>query len=213
MPEVPVSSRESFVSVSSSRILSWLSAARAGDEGARNELLGACRSFLAVIARANLDRRLQARVDASDVVQQSLIDVHRGLDEFRGDTAEEWLAWLGRIATRNAIDAARRHRQAAKRDQAREYRAEDAPSPVPFAYVARDPSPSQAVAGLERELLVAAALDQLPEDYRDVVLLRNVERLPFEEVASRMARSTGACQMLWLRALDRLRHLLGEMRA
>jgi RNA polymerase sigma-70 factor, ECF subfamily len=201
------------MTVPSSRILTWLHAARAGDEAARNELLGACRSFLAVVARTNLDRRLQARVDASDVVQQSLLDVHRGLNDFRGETPAEWLAWVGRIATRNAIDAAREHRQAAKRDPARERPVGDSPSHDPFAPVATGPSPSQAVAGLERELRVAAALEQLPEDYRDVVLLRNVERLPFDEVATRMARSPGACQMLWLRAIERLRHLLGEMTA
>jgi RNA polymerase sigma-70 factor (ECF subfamily) len=193
-----------------SRIADWLRAARAGDAAARNELLGACRGFLAVVARAQLDRRLQARVDASDVVQQSLLDAHNGLDDFRGETPAEWMAWLGRIASRNAVDAARQYRDAAKRDPARERALAVGSGEDALAPAARDPSPSQAVAGLERELRVAAALEQRPEDYREVVLLRNIERLPFDEVAVRMSRSRGACQMLWLRAMERLRALLLE---
>ncbi|OYW20140.1 MAG: hypothetical protein B7Z55_07720, partial [Planctomycetales bacterium 12-60-4] len=64
--------------------------------------------------------------------------------------------------------------------------------------------------GLEREFQLAEALDQLPEDYREIVILRSLQRLPFDEVATRMDRSRGACQMLWMRAVERLRESLGD---
>jgi RNA polymerase sigma-70 factor (ECF subfamily) len=72
-----------------------------------------------------------------------------------------------------------------------------------------EPSPSQHVLRWEQEVLVAAALEQLPDDHRDVLLLRNLERLPFEEVAKRMGRSAGACRMLWMRAIAGLKEQLG----
>ena len=62
----------------------------------------------------------------------------------------------------------------------------------------------------EDEVRHAAALEHLPEDHRDIILLRNLERLPFEEVAKRMGRSAGACRMLWMRAIAGLREHLGE---
>jgi RNA polymerase sigma-70 factor (ECF subfamily) len=60
----------------------------------------------------------------------------------------------------------------------------------------------------EDEILLADALAELPADYRDVIVIRHIEGLPFEEVAQRMGRSAGAVRMLWLRALKRLREVL-----
>lgn len=189
----------------------WLAAARAGDAAARDRLFGACRSFVATAARCHLQRGLQAKVDASDVVQQSLLEAHRGFDRFAGETPAEWLAWLKKIVAHNALDAAKQYRGTAKRDAARE---------LPLALHADashgwheqpvDPasSPSGRVIRWEQELLLAAALDALAEDHREVLFLRNIERLPFEEVARRMDRSSGACRMLWMRAIASLRDIL-----
>jgi RNA polymerase sigma-70 factor (ECF subfamily) len=74
-----------------------------------------------------------------------------------------------------------------------------------------EPSPSQHVIRFEQDMLVTAALARLPEDHRDVLLLRNLERLPFEEVAKRMGRSAGACRMLWMRAIAGLREHLDTL--
>ncbi len=196
-----------------SRIVDWLRAARAGDAAARNELLGACRGFLAVVARAQLDRRLQARVDASDVVQQSLLDAHNGLDDFRGGTRLRRSGWRGWDASRPVTRSTRPAGIAKppKREPAREKAFEVGSGADALAPRARDPSLRKRWRGLERELRVAAALERLPEDYREVVLLRNIERLPFDEVAARMSRSRGACQMLWLRAMEHLRDALREL--
>lgn len=193
------------------RIAGWIRAARAGDASARQRLFEAGRSYLAVAAVYHLQRRLRAKVDASDIVQEALLDAHGGFDRFAGTTAGEWLSWLRRIAERNALDAAKRYRGTAKRDAGREVPLDgddagagriDPVSPVS--------TPSQRVLRGEREILLAEAIGGLPPDQREVILLRNIERLPFEEVAERMGRSAGACRMLWMRGLAGLRERLGE---
>lgn len=193
------------------RIAGWIRAARAGDDSARRRLFEAGRSYLAVAAAYHLQRRLRAKVDVSDVVQETLLDAHGGFDRFAGTTAGEWLAWLRRIAARNALDAAKRYRGTAKRDAGREVPLDgDADGAGRIDPVSPISSPSERLLRGERELLLAEAIDGLPPDQREVVLLRNVERLPFEDVAERMGRSAGACRMLWMRALAGLRERLGD---
>ena len=192
-----------------------LSRARQGDAAARDRLFAACRSYVGLIARATLERRLQSKVDASDLVQQTLLDAHRDFAQFQGQTEQEWLAWLRQILSHNAGDAIR-HYAAGKREAHREFSLQQ-PLPGHGATDSRpglDPispgdTPSQIVLNQERELAVAEAIAQLPDDYREVVYLRNVQRLPFDEVAVRMDRSRPAVQMLWMRALGRLREILG----
>ncbi|MDX1967206.1 MAG: sigma-70 family RNA polymerase sigma factor [Planctomycetaceae bacterium] len=191
----------------------WIAQARAGDADARDRLFGACRSFVAVAARVHMERRLQAKVDASDLVQQSLLEAHRGFDGFAGDTPQEWLGWLKQIVAHNAADVIKHYRGAEKRDVGKEL-----PLVSPDTGIDQwdltpadpSPSPSQIAIGLERELILADALEQLPEDYREILILRSLQRLSFDEVANRMGRSRGACQMLWMRAVERLREMLGN---
>ena len=76
------------------------------------------------------------------------------------------------------------------------------------ALAAPGSSPSEHASRQELELRLADALSRLPADYAEVILLRNVESLPHEEVARRMGRGTGAVRMLWVRALARLREEL-----
>ena len=192
-------------------IADWLERARQGDAGARDQLFAATRSFVATAARFHLQRRLQAKVDASDIVQQSLLEAHRGFEKFSGHSPGEWLAWLKRIVAHNALDAAKAYRGTAKRDAGREVPLagnEDASAGWHVTPVDQAASPSMQVARGEQDLIVAAALDALPEDHREVLLLRNMERLPFEEVGRRMGRSAGACRMLWMRAIANLRDTL-----
>jgi len=196
---------------SSGPIAEWLARARSGDAAARDRLFAACRSYVATVARCHLQRGLAARVDASDIVQQSLLEAHRGFDRFAGESPAQWLAWLRGIATHNALDAARGHRVAARRAAGREQSLDAGSAAAAFGPVADSrSSPSQRLLRWERELALAAAIDRLPEDHRRVIELRNIERLPFEEVARRMERSAGACRMLWMRALENLRGALGE---
>lgn len=195
----------------SGRLAVWLAAARGGDAEARDRLFAACRSYVATAARVHMHRGLRAKVDASDVVQQSLLEAHRGFDRFAGETPAEWLAWLKRIVAHNALDAAKQYRGTAKRDVGREVplAVHDAAS-AGWHVQPVDPasSPSRQVIRWEQELLLAAALETLADDHREVLHLRNIERLPFDEVGRRMGRSSGACRMLWMRAIAGLKEAL-----
>lgn len=197
----------------SSQLAAWLELARQGDVEARNHLFQACRSYMAVIARVQLNRRLQTKVDPSDIVQQSLLEAHRGFDDFQGDSPQDWLAWLKHVVQHNVLDADKFYRGAERRDLRREQHplshAVSATEPA-WCPVDPGPTPSQLVIQAERELRLAEAIERLPDDYRQVILLRNVERLPFDDVAERMGRSRGACQMLWARAVEQLRELLKD---
>ncbi len=197
-----------------SSLVSLLDRARSGDDAAREELFTKCRRYVDLVARAQVESWLRTKVDASDLVQQTLLEAHRGLSRFRGTTEAEWLAWLRRILRHNAADFVRHYAQAAKRKAAREVPLGEPRDSRPVWGVPElsDPgeSPSQKLLRHERELAVADAVAQLPDDYREVILLRNLERLPFSEVARRMGRSRPAVQMLWLRALRKLQGILKD---
>jgi RNA polymerase sigma-70 factor (ECF subfamily) len=176
--------------------------ARGGDEAARAELFARCRSYLGIIAQAQIETWLRAKVDASDLVQETLLEAHDGFSRFRGGTEAEWLAWLRRILEHNAADFIRRYRGTAKRQARRE-------APLDAAEPADDgESPSAAAVRREGELQLAGALMQLTPDHREVIVLRNLERLPFDQVAARMNRTRPAVQMLWLRAVHKLQDAL-----
>jgi RNA polymerase sigma-70 factor (ECF subfamily) len=175
-------------------------------------LFASCRNYLALLARAQVESWMQAKVDASDLVQQTLLEAYRDFGHFRGTTEAEWLAWLRRILAHNAANFIRYYRGTDKR-QARREVAIAPPADSAGGTGALEPadhgeSPSEQLLRKERELQVADALAQLSEDHRDVIVLRNLERLPFEEVAQRMGRSRPAVQMLWMRAIHKLQEVL-----
>jgi RNA polymerase sigma-70 factor (ECF subfamily) len=184
--------------------------ARAGDDAARDRLFTVCRNYVSVAARAEIASWLRAKVDASDLVQQTLLEAHRGLANFRGETEAEWLGWLRRILANNAADFVRQYHGVEKRRVGREV-----PLPEPagsargaFELADEGETPSQLVMRKELQLQVADALTRLPEDYQEVIILRNMRRLPFDEVAEQMERSRPATQMLWMRAIKRLQEVL-----
>lgn len=173
-----------------------LTAARGGDAAARGRLFERCRGYLALAARSRVESWLRAKVDASDLVQQTLLEAHRGFAGFAGGTEAEWLAWLRRILDRNATDFVRHYRTAGR--AAGREAILDAEPP------ANGESPSAAAVRHESELQLSEALGRLTPDHREVIELRNLQRLPFDEVAARMGRSRPAAQMLWMRAMQKL---------
>jgi len=189
--------------------------ARAGDGDARERLFETCRSYLGHIARAQVETWMRRKVDASDVVQQTMLEAHQDFAKFQGGTERELLAWLRKILSHNAADFVRRYRGTAKRQARREVPIRDpadslargAPEPA-----APGATPSQEFLQIDTELRVIAALDQLSPDYQEVITLRNLQRLPFNDVAERMGRSRPAVQMLWMRAIKKLQEVLGEER-
>jgi RNA polymerase sigma-70 factor (ECF subfamily) len=202
------------MSVSSESLLvRLLRRARAGDAAARDELFAKCRNYVGLVARAQVESWMQAKVDASDLVQQTLLEAHRGFARFEGNTEGEWLAWLKQILAHNAQDFVRRYRTD-KRHAGREVTLQAPPDGTSGSFF-RDPpdageSPSQMLVQQEREIELADAIAQLSPDHQEVIMLRNLQRLPFDEVARRMGRTRPAVQMLWMRALRKLEELMRE---
>jgi RNA polymerase sigma-70 factor (ECF subfamily) len=195
-----------------SRISELLLRARSGDRQALDRLFGACRHYLSVLAQTELGNRLRSKVDPSDLVQQTLLEAYKGFDGFHGASEAEWLAWLRGILGHNAADFARYYRDAGKRQIEREVRfaAEGADSSISGIMEPGDGGerPSEQLIREERELQLAEAISRLDEDQRTVIVLRNLQRLPFDEVAAQMGRSRPAAQMLWMRAVRKLQTLL-----
>jgi len=188
-----------------------LSRARDGDAVARDRLFAMCRNYVAIVARAHVESWLQAKVDASDLVQQTLLEAHRDFLRFQGGTEGEWLAWLRQILSHNAADFIRQYHRTAKRQAKREVVLgnPDHSSVMGLANISDGgETPSQQLVRKEQELQIADAVANLTPDHREVIILRNLQRLPFEEVAQRMGRSRPAAQMLWMRAIHKLQEAL-----
>lgn len=195
-------------SLGEEEVAAQLDRARQGDDGERERLFASSRSYLGILARAQVETWLRVKVDPSDLVQQTLLEAHRDFARFQGRTQGEWLAWLKRILCHNAADFVRHYNGTDKRQAKREVRFEPPPGRStafhPAEPAAAEETPSQQLIRRDNQLEVAAAVAELPPDYREVILLRNLQRLPFDEVARRMGRSRPAVQMLWMRAVKKL---------
>ena len=163
-----------------------------------------------------LDHALERRVDASDVVQDVLIEASRRLGDYLRNPAMPFHLWLRQIARDRMIDEHRRHRVAARRSLDRE-RSLAAPeyadrSGFDLADGLRDPALTPAAASLRRELewRFRIALDDMDEADREILLMRHFEGLTNSEVAKALDLSEPAAGMRHLRALRRLRERLGE---
>ena len=193
-------------------VSSLLLRARSGDRQALDRLFGLCRSYLLLVAEAQVHSWAGAKFSASDLVQQTLMDAYRGFAEFRGGTTGEWLGWLKQIASHNACDLARHYAGTQKRLVKKEVPLEADGPPV------RGPgdspnSPSSFAVLQEQQLLLADAVAQLSPDHREVIVLRNLQGLSFADIAERIGRSRPAVQMLWMRAIESLRDKLASYRS
>lgn len=188
--------------------------ARAGDTSTLGRLLESYRGYLRLLARIEIGRRLQGKVDASDVVQETFLDAHRYFASFRGQVEAQFVHWLREILAGTLANVVRRYFGT----QARDVRLEQAlaydldQSSFALVQILADPhsSPSQHAIQGEQAFLIAGALARLPEDYQTVIVLRHLEGLTFPQVAERMGRSLDSVEKLWLRGLTRLRQEFAE---
>jgi RNA polymerase sigma-70 factor (ECF subfamily) len=188
--------------------------ARSGDRSAVGKLLDMYRSYLTLMARLGVNRQLRGKLDPSDLVQETFLEAHRDFGQFAGKTEAELVVWLRQILARNLADQVRRYKGAQRRDVRLEQRfardLEESSREMDRSLAAPQSSPSQQAVRREQAVLLAEALEQLPGDYREVIILRHLEGLRFPEIARRMDRSLDSVEKLWARALARLRRLLGE---
>jgi RNA polymerase sigma-70 factor (ECF subfamily) len=183
-----------------------IDAARGGSRQALGELAEACRRYLLLIANLEVPAEFQAKVSPSDLVQETFLRAQQDFGHFRGRSRHELLGWLRRILLNSLADAYRRYDQSGNRQARRELPLEvsDTDSQKGFDVPAGWTSPSSQLAGQEEKAAVERALAQLPEQYREVILLCHRDGLSFDEAARRMDRSVGAVRKLWVRAIDHL---------
>ncbi len=186
--------------------------ARTGQEQALGQLLELYRNYLRLLARLEIGRRLQGKVDDSDLVQDTFLQAHRHFTQFRGTTEAELVSWLRQILADVVGKLVRRFYGTQRRDVRleRELIAEidQSSRALGEGLAARQSSPSQQAARREQSVLLADALERLPESYREVIVLVHLEGLSFPDVARRMDRSVDSVKNLWARAVARLKRAL-----
>jgi RNA polymerase sigma-70 factor (ECF subfamily) len=169
------------------------------------------RAYLLLLARLQLGPELRGKLDASDVVQEALLNAHRQRDQFQGTTEAERAAWLRRILAGTLADALRRM-YADKRDAAREQSLQaalDQSSRRLDAILAADaPSPSEHAQRNEQAIRLAAALVQLPDPQREAVELRHCQAWSIDAISRHMDRTPAAVAGLLKRGLRQLREIL-----
>jgi RNA polymerase sigma-70 factor (ECF subfamily) len=185
-----------------------LQAARRGDESAFGRLLEAYRDYLRLLARLEVGHRLQAKIDASDLVQETFLQASRAFDEFRGQTERELLVWLRKILASRLSKTFRHYYGTQRRDLQIERELGRSSQALQAMLEMSQTSPSEGAIRSERAFALASAVERLPDDYRDVIALRHIQGLPFDQVSREMNRSLGSVEKLWARALGRLRREL-----
>ncbi len=193
-----------------------LASARAGDPDAVGRLLQRHRQSIRRMIDLRMDRKIQRRLDASDIVQDVLIEANRRLADYLQNPVMPFHLWLRQMAKDRIIDAHRRHRRAARRSVDRE-QALAAPgrldqSTFDLAAELSDGELTPAAAATWRELQrrFQAAVETLDDGDREVVLMRHFEGLTNTETAQALGLSPPAAGMRYLRAMRRLRSLLDE---
>jgi RNA polymerase sigma-70 factor (ECF subfamily) len=186
--------------------------ARHGDAEPIGHLLELYRNYLTVLATTQFDRRLRRRLSPSDIVQEAMLAAHRDFASFKGDSRRQFLAWLRQILINCLHRAIETHLKTKMRDVRCEISIEALEaaldrSTADLATLFADPaaSPGAPLRAQERAVAVANQLARLPARYRDVIIMRNLQGLSFDEIADRLDRNCGAVRMLWLRAMEKLK--------
>lgn len=189
--------------------------ARRGDEDATGRLLRMYGEYLKLLARVQIGRRLQGKVDASDLVQETFLDAHRQMPNFKGATEAELLAWLRRIMAGQVAMTVRRYIGAKGRDVNLErgiaQEVEQSSVALDGGLVGSETSPSQHASRREQAVILADALSRLSADHREAIVLRHLEGLSLADTAQRMGRSADSVQKLYVRGLMNLRRFLGTL--
>ena len=187
--------------------------AKGGEAAAVERLLTAHREPLRRMIGLRLDPALAARVDASDIVQDVLLEAHRRLAEYLRNPAMPFHLWLRHIARDHIIDAHRHERLAQRRSVDREQPLHAArPNESSFEWAAQlfdqEPTPASAAMYAELQRKLASAIANLEDDDREVILMRHREQLSNQQVAEALGLTEAAASMRYLRAVRRLRSVL-----
>ncbi len=187
-----------------------LKRARGGDQSAFEELFNRHRARLQRAITMRMDRRVAARVDASDVVQETYLEAYGRLPKYLEQQGMPFYLWLCWLAREKVLALHRRHLGADKRAVTHEAALLPVDSSAEFvsAIAGREPSPSQALAKVELAERLRLALGQLDDDERDLILWRHFEQLSARDMAQLLQISEAAASKRYIRAVERLRTIL-----
>lgn len=191
-----------------------LADARQGQPGAVDHLLGEFREPLRRVIGLRLDPAVARRVDASDIVQDVLIEANQRLAEYLKSPDMPFHLWLRHLAQDRIIDTHRRHRLAQRRSVDREQPiarpawADESSASLVAHLIDTERTPTSEAIAHELQRRLSDAIDQLSDDDREIVLMRHHEALSNQEVAKALGLTEAAASMRYLRALRRLRLVL-----
>ncbi|QDV81411.1 sigma-70 family RNA polymerase sigma factor [Planctomycetes bacterium TBK1r] len=169
--------------------------------------------YLRMLARTRMRRAYQAKIGASDMVQQAMMQAVQGFEGFRGSTEGELLAWLRQILAHHLCHLDRdlhRDKRDIRREQSMEQKLAASSMRLEGLLAGDAPTPSQNVAFGESVIQISQAIAQLPEAQADAVRLHYLEGMKLSEVAAELGKSTGAVAGLLHRGMKALRKQLGE---
>lgn len=171
------------------------------------------RGYLSALARLHINPALAAKLDASDLVQQTLLKAHQARGQFRGGSSGEMAAWLRQILARTLADGVRdlrRDKRDAGRERSLQAALDESSCRLEQWLAAEQTTPSMRADRNERLLALADALAELPDDQREALLLKHCQGLSVAAVAARLGRTPAAVAGLLRRGLEQLR---GQLRA
>jgi RNA polymerase sigma-70 factor (ECF subfamily) len=183
-----------------------IEAARQGNRDAQGEILQCLGAFLRARAERRLDGMLQVKVSPSDIVQETLLEAHRGFANFEGCDRGELVLWLSSILNHRVHNAYRKYRGTDKRNLAREmplHLMDDSAQQLVLA-VNNISTPSGHAVANEESASLEAALRKLSARHEQVIRLRNELKLSFAEIGVALSCSSDAAQKLWSRAVKQL---------
>ena len=180
----------------------------AGDQAAVDGLLARHRPIMRALIAGRLDPAIRARIDPSDVVQDALAEVVRRLPDYLIRRPMPFHLWVLKAAYERALNLRRNHR-AARRNVAREAQEPDQSSlALAHSLACTGPTPSEAVQAQEAERQVVRALEDLSDADREILILRQVDELPYDEIAVLLDMGAAAARQRYGRALIRLQKSL-----
>jgi RNA polymerase sigma-70 factor (ECF subfamily) len=192
-----------------------LDQARAGDAAAFARLFERYSNVVRMTLRAQISAELRAKVDASDMLQETFLTASKSVAEFTGTNPETFVRWLQVIAARRVADAYRRYFDFEKRDLRKEVpldqllaRSDRSAAALVDQLADSASGPLSVAHRHEQAVRLADALAALPEHYREVPQLRYLEERPLNEIAQMLGRTKGSTAMLMARAIEKLKELL-----
>jgi RNA polymerase sigma-70 factor (ECF subfamily) len=196
-----------------SQVEALLARAGQGQAAAIDQLLAGHREMLHRTVSLRLDRRIAARLDVSDVVQETCLEAARRLPEYLARRPMPFALWLRWLAREKVLTAHRQHLLAGKRAVVLEAPALplDSSAQLVGGLLGRGPTPSQALAAVELAERLRLALGQLDDDECEIILWRHFEHLSNREIAQLLAITEAAAGKRYIRALERLRGLLQNL--